>query len=147
VPAARRAAPCLALSRSAPPRARSFDHDRGVTTLAVPLLGFAASHFLALRSGFIYLRAPASFTYAREAKGAHGRERGLVERCSAGLGDLHVAHGAVALDDDHQHDGRLRAFRALGGRVGDLGRLEELWRRNLAALRAGRDDEQERQGE
>lgn len=52
--AARRAAPCL--PRPRPEHALST-HDRGVTTLAVPLLRFAASHLLALRSGFIYLRA------------------------------------------------------------------------------------------
>ena len=38
--------------------------DRAITTLAVPPFRFAALYFLALRSGLICPRAPASFTYA-----------------------------------------------------------------------------------
>jgi hypothetical protein len=54
VTAARQSAPCLALRR---PEPALSTHERGVATLAVPPLRFAAPHFLALRSGFFRLRA------------------------------------------------------------------------------------------
>ncbi|XXY12953.1 transposase zinc-binding domain-containing protein [Sorangium sp. So ce216] len=53
VPTARRCAPQRARRR--PDHALSTQ-DRAITTLAVPPFRFAALHFLALRSGFFYLR-------------------------------------------------------------------------------------------
>ena len=53
-----RGTPMRPFARSAPRRGPALStHERGVATLAVPPLRFAAPHFFAQRSGFFYLRA------------------------------------------------------------------------------------------
>lgn len=77
VPAARRCAPFRALRRARPALST---HRRGVATRAVPPLRFAAPHFLAKRSGFLYLCAIAARRRLRSPR----RQDSLLHRGAQG---------------------------------------------------------------